>query len=377
MWLATFKPASRSPIPPTRLCPIHSNMPSLLDVAIDFTTNLTNPSIESLDFHLSQVVRPAMDELLAGPCTAIADLHELPGDENEVYVVHYTSLATLYAIVNSQIEWTRTQENSGSSKEAAPSESEPAGADSGHAPCFRLYDSAHVNDPQEGVYFGHHIPNQHEWLNEFDRHRAYIASFILPRTSTDDAGDNLVFWRTYGREGEGCSISLAIPRHKLRRVKYGASDVQKSWELLAPALDRVDSLVDSGSNLSVAARRHFRESVAHMVWTSLGSIRYLYKSEAYRYERECRVVLPQSSNDARQDSVNYCFQSTGQGGRIRHFVEDSDLKIKNMFSSGTVVYVGPCCRNQEDLVHSITTLLSRAELYGPVTPSGIKYRQVS
>lgn len=112
-----------------------------------------------------------------------------------------------------------------------------------------------------------------------------------------------------------------------------------------------------------------------MIWTSLGPIRYLYKSKAYKYERECRVVLAQSNNDATQDSIDFRFQSTGRGGLIRHFVEDSDLPITSMFSSGTSIYIGPCCRNQADLIRSITTLLRRADLAGPVKPSKIKYRQ--
>ena len=184
-----------------------------------------------------------------------------------------------------------------------------------------------------------------------------------------------MFWRTYGREGEGCSISLAIPRHKLRQVKYRLEDVQASWELLVPALEELNPLLQWGESLDVDARRHCRKELAHMIWTSLGPIRYLYKSKAYKYERECRIVLAQSNNDARQDLVRFRFQSTGQGGQIRHFVEDSDLLIESLFSSGTSIYVGPCCRNQTDLIHSITTLLKRADLFGPVKPSGIKYRQ--
>ena len=265
--------------------------------------------------------------------------------------MHYTSLATLYSIIEKQIEWTsRHEQSTGPPRGVAPQEtSSEVDILPELGPCFRLYDSAHVNDPQEGRYFTRHVPEEHKWLEQFDTHRAYIGSFILPRTTTDDAGDNLVFWRTYGREGEGCSISLAIPRNKLRQVKYRPQDVRASWELLAPALARLRPLLSWGERLDVDARHHFREALAHMIWTSLGPIRYLYKSKAYKYERECRVVLAQSNNDATQDSIDFRFQSTGRGGLIRHFVEDSDLPITSMFSSGTSIYIGPCCRNQARL----------------------------
>lgn len=187
-------------------------MPNLIDVAIDLAPNPTTLSIQPFNSYLSLVLSPAITELLRGPCEEIAKTHRVESDETEIYLVHYTSLATLYSIIEKQIEWTRRHEQStGPPRGVAPQETSlEVDILPELGPCFRLYDSAHVNDPQEGRYFTHHVPEEHKWLEQFDTHRAYIGSFILPRTTTDDAGDNLVFWRTYGREGEGCSISLAI-----------------------------------------------------------------------------------------------------------------------------------------------------------------------
>ena len=80
-------------------------MPNLLDVAIDFAPDPKDASIQRLDSYLSLVLRPAIDELLKGPSTEIAKMHRPETHEKTIYVVHYTSLATLYSIINKQIAW--------------------------------------------------------------------------------------------------------------------------------------------------------------------------------------------------------------------------------------------------------------------------------
>ena len=42
--------------------------------------------------------------------------------------------------------------------------------------------------------------------------------------------DELVFWRTYGKDGKGCSLTVDVRRQLLRKVLYEPADVGSSLE---------------------------------------------------------------------------------------------------------------------------------------------------
>ena len=129
---------------------------------------------------------------------------------------------------------------------------------------LRLYDTVHANDPEEGRFLLLHWPGGDDgppWMWEESENgrkgnggqlglkeqveqglypgHAYVLSFV-PTTAEERNNDRIVFWREYGREGAGCSLS--IPEDKLfndtkcsltpYRVRYG----QEGVDLLAGEL---------------------------------------------------------------------------------------------------------------------------------------------
>ena len=150
-------------------------------------------------------------------------------------------------------------------------------------PCFRLYDSVHLNDPTEGIHIADGFPDKYDWLKKFEAHHAYIGSFI--RRDGERPHDNLLFWRTYGRGGGGCSVSLIMPRGKLFRVLYEPKDRDESLsEILLVMKILMDPLLGPLEALSREEEESVLKLLATAVWEGLGSIRYLYKGEPYAFE---------------------------------------------------------------------------------------------
>ena len=148
----------------------------------------------------------------------IEERHKVDKSESEEdnFVIHYTSIAALESML---------QNASKGDKKSS----------------LRLYDSVHLNDPDEGNYFARNfnLPKKYDWLGKKDVSHAYIVSFILPN-SEEDMSNNLVFWRIYGKEGEGCSLLLRVPRCRLQKVLYGTKKVKRTVKDLRSVLDLLE-----------------------------------------------------------------------------------------------------------------------------------------
>jgi len=237
---------------------------------------------------------------------------------------------------------------------------------------LRMYDSVHSNDPGEGGYLNRYLSEKHSSLIASEVLPAYIASFVLSNDERGGSEDNLAFWRTYGKDGEGCSLSLPASRLRknLRKVRYGdnsVADFERNLEFLFDNAE-INSIMEE--------RPETKMDVLKIVRDHMEEIRYLYKSGAYEYENECRFVLLGSnieSNDVRFE----CLDKSGSQARIRHYCEHPDLKIENILClSDSKIVIGPCVSNPDDVKYCIETLLKRAELYGPsVDLSRIEYRK--
>ncbi len=208
------------------------------------------------------------------------------------------------------------------------------------------------------------------------RPHAYIASFIRPdaeRAERNPVSDDLVYWRTYGKEGEGCSLTLTVPSCRLRKVLYGTDKVKCTDLLLKSVLDL---LYDSLSPLiSIPEQPIDVQELTGIVVGHLEKIRYLYKDEAYQYEKECRFVFPESDTDKEQ----ICFEYGGQCNtptRIRHYYEDKDLEIEEILGSGSSITLGPCVPDRENVRYYVDTLLYKAKLRNTeIKISKIRYRK--
>ena len=315
--------------------------------------------------YATEIVIPKLEEAMNDVCLQIEQDHIVSEPEagSTTFVVHYTSVATVVSMLQAGAK--RMKENPPVGEHRAYQE--PLGAS------LRMYDSAHFNDPDEGNYFARNLnlTERHDWLATNAMPPAYIISFIIPDSDSaeaNEATDNLVFWRTYGREGEGCSLRLPVPGAKLRKVRYGPDPVREAGELLLPVLDILHPFVTIGGPST-------KQAVLEALWGSLGRIQFLYKSRAYSYERECRIVATRTETD--NEDVYFDYRDGGDiSGRLRHYCEDEDLDISRILSSGSSITIGPCVDDKEDLRHSLEILKRRVGILGlEVKLSEILYRK--
>jgi len=121
---------------------------------------------------------------------------------------------------------------------------------------------------------------------------------------------------------------------------------------------------------------HPQVSILKIIVEHMEKIRYLYKSDAYAYEKECRFVLLES--DIKLDDI--CFECQGENDspvRIRHYYEHKDLEIRKILTSGSEIVIGPCVPHRHDVKYCIEALLHRAGLNDStaVKLSEIEYRK--
>lgn len=354
-------------------------MEDLLRPALDLASSQKPSSVQATGHYVQHVMLPALRQYFERSCAEINAGHQLDeADTPEVKVVHYMSLATIYSMIDGQRKWILSQEEDSDKHvgDDVHSSTAPAPSSEERRPSYRLYDSVHFNDPGEGAYLVDELHDSYRWLDEYDTHLAYIASFILPTSPQDitEVADDLVFWRTYGREGQGCSVSLTVPWDRLRRVMYDPEDVTRSLQLLQSALGALDSLIEVANTFEAPVIAEVRRYMATVIWEALGEIRYLYKRQSYGYERECRIIVPSSSIEG-TNQVRYTYSPAGSVGVIKHYYEDPTLPLTSLFGSDTIVTVGPAVGNAADVCRAIKALLRQAKLNGTVKRSTIQYRQ--
>lgn len=307
--------------------------------------------------YVNSILVERVDKALEYLRPRIEERHKVEAGETDFFTaIHYTGINVFV----SMLEKAAKQENENS---------------------LRMYDSVHLNDPDEGNYFSRNLPEEYDWLKRKDVSHAYIASFITPN-SEKDMSDNLVFWRTYGKEGLGCSLSVFVPPDRLKKVLYGPGKkrgkegVEGTVKILKPVLDCLDPLV------TVAERRlreNIREALAKRVWKFLERFRYLYKSEAHEYEEECRLVLVESDIAKPEDEIRF---EDGNGetcspSSMRHYCVDKDLSIGKLLPSGSLITLGPCVPYSYNVRYYLEVLKKKAKLLGrpEIRISRIPYRK--
>ena len=323
--------------------------------------------------YVTDSVVPVLKVVLQDLRPEIEKLHKFHGlDENKdrenKFVIHYTSINTLVSML----------QNAAKNRQNAS---------------LRLYDSTHFNDPDEGNYLVRNLlppnndldesnylvrnlnsPKAYDWSNSTYTDHAYIASFIIPDSDDNqNMSDNLIFWRTYGKEGEGCSLTLRIPRRRLRYVFYGVDEMKRTKQILCPVLDSLSPLTGITKR---PIREEVREKLANIFCKSFDGIRYLYKSEAYKYERECRFIVNKSDIDASKIRFEYKEQNNSPP-HLRHYCEDDDLVVEKMLTSGSEVILGPCVPYRSDVNCCLEIMRDKAGLKDrlKIKTSKISYRK--
>ena len=243
---------------------------------------------------------------------------------------------------------------------------------------LRVYDTANVNDPDEGRYFVDAVPPSNLFPRKYpalwDLFKrtslapAYSASLVCV---TDwQAADDLVFWRTYGNNGAGCA--LAFPTYclhdtkNLYRVRYGPSEVGSCLDELLNIFDLYSTVPGAVGIPAVASAKGISDVLSPLV--------YLHKSESYSYEYEARIVV--TFSDELTSSLHFQIQPlSAPSPKWRHYADLSDLTIKKLLVSDARLILGPAVRSPTNVKFVLQRILRHLELYGvQVETSKISYR---
>ena len=157
----------------------------------------------------------------------------------DIYLAHYTSVGAIYSILEN---YKRLQNILNDYKrlksiiklEINKEEYEDI-IKAEYKDGLRLYDAFSLNDPQEGAYLKGILEEDYNWLKLEDNNKDDLMetdSFLCSFVSGDEekVGDHLKFWQSYGKDGLGCSIEIALNKLDtdnkiLHRVLYGKKEV--------------------------------------------------------------------------------------------------------------------------------------------------------
>ena len=315
---------------------------------------------------ITDKVIPLVNSVVSSEVMPLKDRHLVGGDDDgKALVVHYTSIDTVIKMFRDYIEKGRSY--------------------------LRLYDTFHFNDPDEGKYLINRLdPTNHTELKALidnDAPCAYVSSFIIPDDSQQSKGvgarDNLVFWRTYGREGTGCSIVMRVSAARLFKVRYGVGE--EDTLLIA---DKIEEVLTSRKSIIMEAikpildvsfdnsKKVLNRALNLALSKEVESIFYLYKSRYYDYEKEARIIKTVPSIKAAGDEI--FFEDNSGTKKIRHYCNDESLSVRNLLTTGSVITLGPCVSDKENIAYYLEHLKEKSGLVGPrVIQSTVSYRSSS
>lgn len=302
-----------------------------------------------LDNVMREVIKSAMGEYLVGT-----------SPEEKITVVHYTSIDVLVKMFNSVMN--------------------------GEPSFLRLYDTFHSNDPDEGKYLMRNAPEgSREDLLEVDSPCAYVASFIKPndQDNPEKVSDNLYFWKMYGRNGMGCALAVELPAYILFRVKYGPAEAREAVKKVIEHVEHVEYALDP--ILGIACKeaeeqdeQSYLKSKLADIFAEVGAaMLYLHKSEAYEYEREVRVIetIPDINIQDKKIVFEHACQNLTDGFKVRHYREREELRVNELLITGSVITLGPCVPDSENLKYYLEHLKRESGLLGPeIRQSKVSYR---
>ena len=185
--------------------------------------------------------------------------------------------------------------------------------------------------------------------------------------------DDLVFWRTYGREGSGCALAFPIEQFKDERALY---QVQYGEQKVLECLDALGRMLDTYVEIDGAEQVQDSESSAALpsiLSTGLSPLVYLHKLEHYRYEKEARIVMPYSNIS---DGLYVDTSSAASPIAWRHFVQLPSLKIEELLASSSSIILGPTVESPANAQFVLQRVLQKQKISGPtVKTSSISYRR--
>lgn len=239
-----------------------------------------------------------------------------------------------------------------------------AGGDGNDAATFRMYHVEGFHDPSEGAVV-EILKAKYPWLQMPRDSDAYVCSFAAPEGAPNAPyqkrmEDNLMFWLLYGDHGKGCSIQFQNTPKDLFRVEYWGEEHQDGESWLTPILEEINAPA--------------YKSIANICGDVLAAVpvinqyRYCVKSDDYKHEKEHRLVCLRSGNDG----IEFDEQKFP---RIRRYINSGPVLNGGIFTSGTVITVGPQVRDPQAVKAYIESLIKKAGISGTsVRISGVKYQ---
>lgn len=240
-----------------------------------------------------------------------------------LYLAHYTSVETVFSIL------------------------EGKGETEGF---LRLYDAFYLNDPKEGNHLRDILAKDYAWLIDVEDTEAFICSFV---GWDEGCEDRLMYWQSYGKNGLGCSILLSehFSSGVLHPVLYGpkwVNDAKKKFQ----------NHLELGSVLINRCAKDEQNDFANEFWKAFDEIKFMYKGDAYKYEREYRMVKIPKNEDVHYDLKN-------EGPYLRKYIVDDRLCAGKIFASGSRVTVGPAVRKANHLSKNLEKFAKKKDVLGP------------
>lgn len=288
------------------------------------------------------------------------------------YLIHYTSIDVLFSILTDPRD----------SKEDFLLASVSRSGGNDKTSFIRLYDTVNSNDPNEGQFFvnerfsSNKFVKKHQkiWnkLKERKSFPAYIASFVGAKNVND--ADDLVYWRTYGKDGRGCAIVIPVSylesEVSLFQIKYGVHKVYSALNHLFNALKELEVFEKSFPPKLENKRNEIQILLAKL----LSNVPYLHKSIDYKFEKEIRVVLPFFNLESNR-LYSHKVGNSGSNLKLRHYINHKQLNARKLFRSDSYIFLGPAVSSLENTKFVLGQRLKYLELTNVnLKSSAIDYR---
>ena len=281
---------------------------------------------------------------------------------SKLCLVHYTSLKTIYSILtNDKKDKLDSINYQGKDK---PDNSQNCNRTS--LGFLRLYDSLSLSDPDEGDYLKNNIIKKYRWLKKTKQKTyAFICSFV---SGKEDIGDKLQYWQSYGADGLGCSIQppdTSSCKKICSRVKYGQDGI-------TGIENKFQSYFRLGKELfEKLPNKKQKEEFATEFWGEFDSIKFLYKSDDYKHEKEFRyVVVPDKG-----ELIRYDFKT--EGPHMRRYILRKELQADEILGSVSKIIIGPRVQDKERICLYLDELAKQTNLHGAeFIPSSISYQKL-
>ena len=282
------------------------------------------------------------DELLTASRTGTVDCIRVD-HESPMHLAHYTSLEALVSMLQSP--------------------------DDG----LRLSDSATMNDPDEGLATSDDRVLVRLLEDEFGTeswvYQRYLSANVCcfvgiqGRAETIiDAGDDLLFWRLYGNDCRGVSITIA-PHVSNELVR--SSVVQQVIYTDEPPLQidivSISALLKDLERIRMSAR-------AEGIWNEISeevipscdrmfAARFLRKRSHYEMEHEFRAVAFETPEDA-DEGNELRIDRRGvhvQYGLVRRYIQIPELRCNALLTSNSQITIGSNVPDHDDAKRALPT----------------------